>query len=150
MTDELDPKLRELEAKLRRLKPATANVQRHRRHSRWLPSVAVCRLLSAVSLTATTVLVLVCLIPQRQPTVTVSVVESVAVADPVPQYQAAFPTMRQQLTQLLDEMDVADQSAAKTPEYPVIEIVVRNSPAQQSVVPPFRRWRWEEYDLIMF
>jgi len=143
MTDELDPKLRELEAKLRQLKPTVAfddtvagsrlsssRLPSIRRHSRRL-SAAVCRLLSAVSLAAVTVLAVVCLIPQRQPQPTVlpvlpPKVEPVALANAVPQRQPTFSTMRQQFTQLLDEMHVANLPAEKKPVYPVIEIVVRD------------------------
>ena len=128
MTDDLDPKLRDFESKLRRLKPLsrdgrrqTADGSRFRRHSRVFRRYILA--------TAVTVLAIVCLLPQRQPQP--SPVSSPMTGEPVApvvlvavSVSEKLPTMRQQLTQLLGEIDVADAVPEKPPVYPVVEIAV--------------------------
>jgi len=126
MTDELDPKLRELEAKLRRLKPfvgdgrlQTADRSRFSRYTG-----VVSRYILA---TAATVLVLVWLFPQKPPTE--------QVFEPLlPSAVCRLPSanMRQQLAELLDEMNVAELPAATKPVYPVVEIVVQTTVRPQT------------------
>jgi len=60
------------------------------------------------------------------------------------------PNMRQQLVQLLDEMNVAELPIVAKREYPVVEIVVQTSPPQIAT-PTFERVRWRvEEEMLMF
>ena len=67
------------------------------------------------------------------------------------------PTMRQQLAELLDEMNVAELPAVK-PEYPVVEIVVQTESVSRYTGTEnrrpqefgFRRALFEEEMLMMF
>ena len=198
MTDDLDPKLRELEVNLRRLKPLDVNPlslweragvrggelakgdealtltlsQRERGRS-------FRRIAYLLGATATTILALVWLFPQNQPQ---SSKNTVIPAIPVIPAQAGIqtedvlplflaprlrggdeekfvailasrspsPTMRQQLAELLDEMNVAELPTVK-PEYPVVEIVVqeRQQTADGRQQQRFERTRWR-YDEEMF
>ena len=162
MTDDLPPKLREFEAKLRQLKPfclTTENTENARRARRNVPNLRVFREPSVPSVvkialaTAATILALVWLFPQPQPTEQVSVpllpsavcrLPSPVAADPLPS-----SNMRQQLAELLDEMNVAELQTVAKREYPVVEIVVQTNPPQ--VVTPMGeriRWRWDEFDFF--
>jgi len=160
MPNDLDPKLRELEAQLRRLKPFRRDGRRQSADSRRLR-----RIVAAVITTAATVLILVCLYPQPPvlPPVFQPIPESVLVAttDPLPSAVCRLPSpsMRQQLTELLDEMTVADPIAEKQPIYPVVEIAVcaegvrRQELGDRSLEAGVRRWehtRWQMEDLTMF
>jgi len=147
MNDELDPKLQEFEAKLRRLKPLTVAGSVSDRLERPKTGRLRSRLLFGVLVTAAIVLIVICLIPPSEPLPVSSPlpppVEPVVIA-PKP-----FPTMRQQLGQLLDEMRVAKGPEEKQAEYPVVEIAVCNSPVS-TVNPPFERTRWRIEEQLMF
>jgi len=126
MNDELNPKLREFEEKLRRLKPLDVASLRLKTgvpaKCRWERAV---RPIVYALLTTAAALVIVCLIPQPH-------TEHIAPPRPTPQASRstpyAFPTMRQQLAQLFDEMNVAAPIAETKPEYRVVEIVVCDAP----------------------
>jgi hypothetical protein len=168
----------DFESKLRQLKPFRGTgVPAKWRKTR---SAAVCRLLSAVSIIAATVLVIVCLIPKQEKlqnaknTVIpaqagiqtrhpcagrgLAVDVHVQCLDPSLRWGDGF-TMRQQLAQLLDEMSVANPIAEEKPVYPVIEIVMshesreRNAverPDQPAELSGRTRLRVEEYTMLMF
>jgi len=164
MTDDLPPKLREFEAKLRQLKPLEPSFVPFVEPLRpsWLDfttkstkvSQRAQRRIIAVLATAATILAIVWLIPQQQPTEQVIHITS----QPIPETAELLPSaisplpssnMRQQLAELLDEMNVAELQTVAKREYPVVEIVVQTNPPQ--IVMPMgerMRWRWEEEMLI--
>ena len=177
MTDDLDPKLQELEAKLRRLKPLAVgcrppggNVGDSRLrcrvpHTTARRSVAYLRTAYILGATAATILVLVWLLPQNPPQPLPPIVEPMIVANELPSALCRLPsntmpspTMRQQLAELLDEMNVAELPTVK-PEYPVVEIVVQTESVSrytgtENGRPQQRfertRWRYDEEMLMMF
>ena len=173
MTDELDPKLRELEAKLRRLKPFVGDGRRQtadgsRRKRCGSISAAVCGQPSAVLATAATILALVWWFPQQPPTQqglpiayqTILDTMTAATTDPLlpsavcrlPSSACRLPSpnMRQQLAQLLDEMNVAELPMVAKREYPVVEIVVQTSPPPMDM-PTLERMRWRfDEQMLMF
>jgi hypothetical protein len=151
MTAELDPKLRDFEAKLRRLKPLAS---RSGVPAKWTLAkfAAVCRLPSAVCAAAVILLAIVCLIPRQQPQPVPPMVE-LAIPVAVKTVSEELPTMRQQLAQLLDEMNVADAVPEKKPVYPVVEIAVCDVRSQESGDRSqklgVKRWGPTEYDMIL-
>jgi hypothetical protein len=163
MTDDLDPKLRELEANLRRLKPFRGDGRRQTAdRSNFSRYTGVVR--RYVLATSAIVLFVVCLIPQREPQLPEPTV--VAIPDsllpsavcPLPSDTMPSPTMRQQLTELLAEMNVAELSTVAKVEYPVVEIVVQaESVSRYSGTEngrpqkfSFRRTLYDEEMLMMF
>ena len=214
MTDDLDPKLRELEVNLRRLKPLDVNPlslweragvrggelakgdealtltlsQRERGRSSTLAQRVRGRgfrrtayILSAI---AATILALVWLFPQNQPqpqspkNTVIPAQAGIQTEDVLPLFLAPrlrggdeetfvvilasrlpsntmpSPTMRQQLAELLDEMNVAELPMIAKPEYPVVEIVVQERQQTADGRPQQRfertRWRYDEEMLMMF
>jgi len=158
MTDDLDPKLREFEAKLRRLKPLQVgcrppggNVGDSRPapgrridvpvgYRRPIARRSIAYLLTA----AVAVLALVCLLPLQQPPEQASEPLLPSAVSCLPS-----PSMRQQLAELLDEMNVAELPTVK-PEYPVVEIVVQTT-APQIATPTFERIRWRmDEEMLLF
>jgi len=163
MTDELDPKLQDFEAKLRRMKPLESekvgclppggnvgdsrlwsgerppNFQCGVPHATARRSVAyqpVCVLVAAAA-----VLAIICLIPQPN-TIPLTPPASNLQSEPSSlQPPASSLALRQQLALLLDEMAVANPVAETKPEYPVVEIVVCDSPLPRNVAPSFGRMR---------
>jgi len=158
MTDDLDPKLREFEAKLRQLRPFVEDSRRQTadgsRFSRYTGIVPRC-----IAATAATVLALIWLIPQPQPTeqvlhITSQPIPEIADLLPSAVCRPPSPNMRQQLAELLDEMNVAELPTVAKQEYPVVKIVVQTNPPQ--VVTPMvmpmgehMRWRVDE-DMLIF
>ncbi len=147
MTDELDPKLREFETRLRRLKPYCVSPSRPPRD--WK------RIIACTLATTATALAIVCMTPTSQDP---SGAPSGGIASSkVPLHQGLTPpapasTMRQQLTRLLAEMDVTNPVAERKPEYPVIEIAVNDAPPKENISPPFERLRlrFDDHELSMF
>ena len=148
MTEKLNPKLQEFEAKLRQLKPLNTSIPLQRpsrfyRFHNW-HRIAACVL-------AITAIVIVWLTPRPQPLPVLPQIEPTvvaAVAIPKP-----FPTVRQQFAQLLDEMNVADPIAEMKPVYSVIEIVVCNTLPEPIAPLPIERLRFrmlEQETLSMF
>ena len=137
MTDELDPKLREFEAKLRRLKPYSADGRRQTADGRRQFVGGRRRKFVVVCVAAAIVLLVICLIPVLlPPSNPPSAVSSADYRLPsaVSSADCHLPSqsLRQQLVQLLDEMNVANPIAETKPEYPVVEIVVCDSPIQET------------------
>ena len=161
MTDDLDPKLRELEAKLRQLKPFHGDGRRQTAdRSNFSRYTGVVR--RYVLATSAIVLFVVCLISQREPQLPEPpTVEPMIVANELPSVVCRLPsntmpspTMRQQLAELLDEMNVAELPMVAKPEYPVVEIVVQDRRQTADGRPQQRfertRWRYDEEMLMMF
>jgi len=159
MTDDLDPKLRELEVNLRRLKPFRGDGRRQTAdRSNFSRYTGVVR--RYVLATSAIVLFVVCLISQREPQLPEPTV--VAIPDSLlpsavcrlPSNTMPSPTMRQQLAKLLDEMNVAELPMIAKPEYPVVEIVVQERQQTADGRPQQRfertRWRYDEEMLMMF
>jgi hypothetical protein len=123
MTFQLDPELRELERKLRSLKPkhvsVPAAVVRKRQGRRW--SAAVLTLAGSVF----AVVCLVCVPKQDVPDVIVPGGNSSRLVSDI-------LTPRQQLRQMIDEMGLRPKTLP-APDYPVVEIVVTDRPYQLSV-----------------
>ena len=145
MTDELDPKLQELESQLRRLKPARRDGRRQTADGRRLR-----RIIYALVTTAALAFVVVFQIQQPREPATVSPV----ITDSLPSAVCRLPSnsLRQQLAELLDEMTVADSIAEKQPVYPVVEIAVCQEGGRRQET-GVRRWehaRWQMEYLTMF
>ena len=172
MNDELDPKLREFEAKLRRLKPFCEDGRRLELDgsrqtadgSRFFSRYSGVLLRYALPTAAAIVLAVVYLIPQPHPAVcrlptadfnppsAVNNEPSTVFHPPSAVCRLPSATLRQQLAQLLDEMTVANPVAETKPEYQVVEIVVCNSPAPRVVAPSFgqMRFRGDESNFSYF
>ncbi|MCL2004944.1 MAG: hypothetical protein FWG73_02160 [Planctomycetaceae bacterium] len=130
MTDELNPKLREFEAKLRQLKPLDVVRCAKRTADCRRPSFRP-RIAAYALATATLAILVVCLLPQPQPVQTQF--EPAVVLATAPQaLPTTSPSIRQQFAQLLDELYVANSIAAAKPSYPVVEIVVCDAPAKRT------------------
>ena len=144
MNDELNPKLREFEAKLRKLRPLDVSPPFCRPPRR--RNVYV---LAAASTVAAVVLAVVCLVPP--PKEPVSLPSPPQIEPAVAVVPAKGLTIRQQLTQLLGEMNIATPIAEKRPEYPVVEIAVCNAPPPKIVESSVGRLplRREEQMLMM-
>lgn len=151
MNDELDPKLQEFEAKLRRLKPYSVPPP-SRPPRDWKRMIVY-----ALATTATALIVWLATSPQEpgafsepgaSPPGDVALSRGSALRGLTPPARS----MREQLKQLLDEMDVADPVAEKKPKYPVIEIAVSDAPPKENISPPFERLRlrFDEHELSMF
>jgi antitoxin (DNA-binding transcriptional repressor) of toxin-antitoxin stability system len=147
MTEDLDPKLQEFESKLRRLKPLECESLRplrlcgknknYRRGAKYAKGAAwFCA-------TAIAVLVIVCLIPEPQSVV--PKVEQIVVNEP----PITPPTIRQQLTQMIDEMYAGVPITDTKPVYPVVEIVVCDASVRQEALPTMysRVWLTRALDL---
>ncbi len=146
MNDELDPKLQEFEAKLRRLKPYSVPPP-SRPPRDWK------RMIVYALATTTTAIAIVCMTSPQEPggiqepgvsapgCVVFSKVPTIRGLTP-PALEmltppALAPTMRQQLQLLLDEMEVAHPVAERKPEYSVVEIAIdysSNEPGTESVL----------------
>gem|GEM_PF-2098214 len=170
MTDKLDPKLQEFEAKLRRLKPLDVarykkvgcrppggNVRYSARDTEHassrlsptqppggrLPTYRIAAY--ALATAAMAIVVIVWLTPQPQPLsvlpqIEPTIVTVVTVSKPFQTTSPiTSPTMRQQLAELLDEMNVSDPIAEEKPNYPVVEIVVCDAPPKPTMPLPFER-----------
>ena len=241
MTDDLDPKLRELEANLRRLKPLDVSPLSLRERANGKPSLPLgegrgegflrseypltltlsqrergrsstlsqCstlfqrstlaqrvrgrgfrRTAYIVGATAATILALVWLFPQNQPQSSKNTVIPaipvipaqagiqtedvlpiflaprlrggdeetfvVILASRLPSDTIPSPTMRQQLAELLDEMNVAELPTVAKQEYPVVEIVVQTSEIRRQTADgrpqefSFRRTLFDDEMLMKF
>ena len=154
MTDKLDPKLQEFEAKLRRLKPLDVSRQKRGWSAAQSPGSGAYRIAAYALAAATAAMVIVWLTPQPQPLLVLPQIEpTVVAAVTVPKpLTTTSPTMRQQLAALLDEMNVADPIAETKPVYSVVEIVVCNAPPKATVLLPVERvrFRGDAYSPLMF
>ena len=99
----------------------------------------------ALATAAMAIVVIVWLTPQPQPLsvlpqIEPTIVTVVTVSKPFQTTSPiTSPTMRQQLAELLDEMNVSDPIAEEKPNYPVVEIVVCDAPPKPTMPLPFER-----------